>query len=129
MDNCILLLMILVIMYLFSIQINSTSTCLASKDDDIRTLTRQCARWLIAAQQDKSPLIATLHVQYGMGYLWAIKDIATADEFKRSTGLDFPSFEKHATSIQDSISKQMIGACPQFAGDVDTYLGWIAGEV
>ena len=100
-----------------------------TKDDDIRKLTRQCARWLIAAQQDDSPLIATLHLQYGMGYLWAIKDITTTDEFKRATGLDFLKFESHATQIQDQISKKMIKACPQFAGDIDRYLGNIAGEI
>jgi len=99
------------------------------KYEDIRKLTRQCARWLIAAQQDDSPLIATLHLQYGMGYLWAIKDITTIDEFKKATGLDFLKFESHAKQIQDQISKQMIKACPQFAGDIDKYLGSIAGEV
>lgn len=100
-----------------------------TKNEDIRKLTRQCARWLIAAQQDDSPLIATLHLQYGMGYLWAIKDITTTHDFKMATGLDFLKFESHATEIQDQISKKIIEACPQFAGDIDRYLGSIAGEV
>jgi len=100
-----------------------------NKDDDIRKLTRQCSRWLIAAQQDESPLIATLHLQYGMGYLWAIKDITTTKEFNNATGLNFVNFENHAIKIQDYISKKMIKACPQFAGDIDKYLGTIAGEI
>jgi len=100
-----------------------------TKDEDIRKLTRQCSRWLIAAQQDESPLIATLHVQYGMGYLWAIKDITTTIEFYNATGLDFLKFENRATNIQDKISKQIIKACPQFSGDIDEYLGRIAGEM
>jgi len=97
-----------------------------SKAEDIRKLTRQCSRWLIAAQQDESPLIATLHVQYGMGYLWAIKDITNTTEFYNATGLDFLTFENRATAIQDKISKQIINACPQFAGDIDKYLAKIA---
>ena len=35
----------------------------------IRTLLRQSARWALASQQDKSPLIALLHANYGAGYL------------------------------------------------------------
>lgn len=104
-------------------------TTYPGKAEDIRKLTRQCSRWLIAAQQDQSPLIAILHGQYGMGYLWAIKDIATTEEFKEATGLDFLEFEKHATEIQDKVSKRVIKTCPQFSGDIDLYLGRIAGEV
>ena len=99
------------------------------KAEDIRKLTRQCSRWLIAAQQDESPLIAVLHMQYGMGYLWAIKDISSTEEFGRATGLNFLKFEKHAIQIQDEVSKKVIEACPQFSGDIDLYLGKIAGEV
>ena len=55
--------------------------------------------------------------------------ITTTSEFKRATRLDFLKFEIHATKIQDQISKKMISACPQFAGDIDKYLGSIAGEV
>lgn len=105
------------------------NNCYSSKNKDIKKLTRQCARWLIAAQQDESPLIATLHLQYGMGYLWAIKDISTISEFRKATGLDFLIFEKHAIAIQDYISRKIIKACPQFAGDIDIYLGSIAGEI
>ena len=121
------LLFLLIAIILFSLfQNNKMNT---SKAEDIRKLTRQCSRWLIAAQQDESPLIATLHVQYGMGYLWAIKDITTTTEFKNATGLDFLIFENRATTIQDKISKQIIKACPQFSGDIDKYLGRIAGEI
>lgn len=109
--------------------INKNTKISQEKIHIIKTLTRQCSRWLVAAQQDESPLIATLHVQYGMGYLWAIKDIATTTEFKHATGLEFLKFEKHSTNVQDNISKRMIKACPQFSGDIDTYLAQIAGEV
>ena len=119
------ILLIIIILYSVLYPISGCS----SKYKDIQKLTRQCARWLIAAQQDKSPLIATLHLQYGMGYLWAIKDIVSIKEFKDATGLDLIKLENHATKIQDAISKKMIKACPKFAGDIDIYLGNIAGEI
>ena len=129
MHHIFFILPILVIFYSLFQKSPRIEKFYSGKDEDIRKLTRQCARWLIAAQQDESPLIATLHLQYGMGYLWAIKDITTADEFKRATGLYFLKFESHATKIQDQISKKIIRACPQFAGDINKYLGSIAGEV
>ncbi len=106
----------------------SGNSC-ASMDDIIKILTRQCARWLIAAHQDASPMIAVLHAQYGMGYLWAIKDIATTDQFKRATGLHMPEFERRATVIQDIITKKTVAVCPKFAGDIDIYMAKAAGDI
>lgn len=127
-NNWIFLSFFLILVYsLFRKRIIENLTF--EKAEDIRKLTRQCSRWLIAAQQDQSPLIAVLHSQYGMGYLWAIKDISSTKEFQEATGLDFLKFEKHATEIQDKISKKVIKACPQFSGDIDLYLGKIAGEI
>ena len=100
----------------------------SKKLEDIQKLTRQCSRWLVAAEQDKSPVIATLHVQYGMGYLWAIKDIASVEEFREATGLDFGKFETEAVAIQDEISKRIVEVCPEFSGDVNKYFASIAGE-
>ena len=115
---------LVVILYL--VLYSKQNTIYNTKYQDIRKLTRQCSRWLIAAQQDESPLIATLHIRYGMGYLWAIKDITTTNEFQNATGLNFLIFESRATKIQDKISKQIINACPQFAGDIDKYLAKVA---
>ena len=50
------------------------------KKSHIETLIRQASRWSVAAQQDDSPIIALLHANYGAGYLWALKDIATDQE-------------------------------------------------
>lgn len=94
----------------------------------IRKLTRQAARWLIAAEQDESPMIATLHAQYGMGYVWALKDIVSPTEFLLATGSPWHRFEQSAVGVQDKVSRKMIDACPDFAGDVDQYLARMAGE-
>ena len=35
----------------------------------VKSLLRQSARWTVAARQDKNPLIAVLHANYGAAYL------------------------------------------------------------
>ena len=56
----------------------------------IKTLTRQAARWSVASTQDESPMVAVLHANYGAGYLWALKDIATDQQISSATGIDIP---------------------------------------
>ena len=95
---------------------------------NIKKLLRQSARFATAAQQDESPIIATLHANYAAAYLWALKDIATAREVHKNTGVDLKTFEEHILNVQDMVSKKVVQKCPDFAGDVDLYLSSIAGE-
>lgn len=106
--------------------------CLTGKEkqtleNSIQVLARQAARWSTAAKQDKNPMVSILHANYGAGYLWALKDIATADQINTVTGLDFLRFERDIVSIQDKSTKNMIKICPKF-GPESSYLTKIAGE-
>lgn len=74
-------------------------------------LYRQCARWAVASQQDKSDIIAVLHANYAAGYLWSIKDIVPTDEFQRITGADFLEFEKRIVKIQDDATRRLVRRC------------------
>lgn len=94
----------------------------------LQILVRQSARWSLAAEQDENPLIAVLHANYGAGYLWAIKDIATSEDVKKATGIDLKKFERKIVSIQDDTTKKMAKLCPKYAGDSDEFLSTIAGE-
>ena len=38
-------------------------------------------------------MIAVLHANYGAGYLWALKDIATDSEIQKATGINLGDFE------------------------------------
>jgi len=80
----------------------------------IKILTRQTARWALAAEQDNSPLIAVLHANYAAGYLWAIQDISTAQEVKAATGIEFSQLRDEVVRIQDSVTKKMALACPNY---------------
>jgi hypothetical protein len=75
-------------------------------------LYRQTARWAAAAIQDESELIALLHANYATGYLWALKDIVSSEDFKKITNVDFLEFENKIVDIQDSITKRFISKCP-----------------
>jgi hypothetical protein len=78
---------------------------------DIRTLYRQIARYAIASTQDDSPIIRTLHANYAMGYLMALKDIATSEDFARATGSDLLRFERKIAAIQDFSTVQLASSC------------------
>tara|TARA_B100000686_G_C16544683_1_gene839249 strand:+ start:382 stop:753 length:372 start_codon:yes stop_codon:yes gene_type:complete len=93
----------------------------------IKILTRQAARWSTASKQDENAMIAVLHANYGAGYLWALKDIATASQIREITGIDIVKFEKEIIEIQDNATKKMIKLCPDYAPDKN-YLTTIAGE-
>src|SRR3989337_2812563 len=96
-------------------------------EEMIKTLMRQAARWSTAAEQDENPMIAVLHANYGAGYLWAITEIITQDQFKRITGLDYNKFKGQITRVQDKATRKMIAVCPNF-GPIPTYLTQVSGE-
>jgi hypothetical protein len=97
------------------------------KNDTIKTLVRQAARWSIAANQDENAMIAVLHANYGAAYLWALRDIATDVEIKNATGIDIIRFRDEITAAQDKATKRMIATCPSYAPTA-SYLAAIAGE-
>jgi hypothetical protein len=80
-------------------------------DRKINILYRQSARYAVASMQDDSDIIRILHSNYAAGYLWAIKDIATTNEFKRATGEDLLEFEKKIVAIQDEATFKLITEC------------------
>ena len=93
----------------------------------IQKLSRQAARWSTAAKQDHSPLIAVLHANYGAGYTWALQDIATPQQIKIATGIDWGKFTKEIVTVQDEATLNMVRVCPKFAPE-KTYLASIGGE-
>jgi hypothetical protein len=88
----------------------------------IRILYRQTARYAVASLQDESPVIKTLHANYAMGYLMALKDLATTEQFSRATGDNLLSFERKIAAIQDASTVNLVGDCPDLIPDVDPVL-------
>jgi hypothetical protein len=77
----------------------------------IKILYRQAARWAMAADQDESDLVRVLHANYAAGYLWALKDIVSEQEFKVATLTDFSEFEASIVKIQNESTKRLVDRC------------------
>lgn len=100
-----------------------------NKNTIIKKLVRQSARWAVASEQDKSPIISLLHANYAAGYLWGLKDIATDIEIKAATNIDILKFTQKIMNIQDKSAKIVSKNCPQFIGDIDKELAFISGNL
>jgi hypothetical protein len=116
MDTVLVLVLILVLVLVIFRQPPS------SLDKQIRILYRQTARYAVASAQDESSVIKMLHANYAMGYLMALKDIATAGDFKRATGTDIVLFESKITRIQDSSTVNLVSKCEELIPDEDPVL-------
>ena len=88
-------------------------------DKQIRILYRQTARYAVASLQDESPVVKSLHANYAMGYLMALKDLATTEQFARATKDNLLSFERKIAGIQDASTVNLVGDCPALVPDED----------
>jgi len=88
-------------------------------DKQIRILYRQTARYAVASLQDDSPVVKSLHANYAMGYLMALKDLATTEQFARATNDNLLSFERKIASIQDASTVNLVGDCPDLIPNED----------
>ena len=113
MEAVLILFLLLVIVFVL---IRPTSS---DNDKQIRILYRQTARYAVASLQDDSAVIKTLHANYAMGYLMALKDLATTEQFARATGDNLLSFERKIAGIQDASTVNLVGGCPDLIPDVD----------
>ncbi len=113
MEAVLILFLLLVIVFVL---IRPTSS---DNDKQIRILYRQTARYAVASLQDDSAVIKSLHANYAMGYLMALKDLATTEQFARATGDNLLSFERKIAAIQDASTVNLVGDCPDLIPDVD----------
>lgn len=123
MNYIIFVIIVIIVLHVFY-----KNKVLSEKDRYINTIVRGCARWAAASLQDRSPIVAVLHANYGAGYLWALRDVFSDIEIKNASGIDIIKFQKKITDVQDRATQILIKTCPQYASDIDMYLGRIGGE-
>lgn len=92
----------------------------------IHTLLRHAARWAIAADQDREPLIRALHANYAMGYILALREVASDAEVLHVTGYDPYDLFVELLRVQDEATHAVALRCPQLIPQ--TWLAEIAGE-
>lgn len=98
-------ILIIINNYLFECQLNNA----------IDILVRQAARWTTAAEQDENPIIANLHANYGAGYIFALRSIATDNQIKLVTNKDAKQLENYIIKVQENILRNLIKQCPNIA--------------
>jgi hypothetical protein len=89
----------------------------SSSDDRLVKMLRQSARYSIAATQDANPMIAVLHANYGVGYLNALKSIASYDEIESVADVNMRKFSRQTERIQYDATGRLIRQCPRLADD------------
>ena len=115
MEAVLILFLVLVLVFV----VFRTSSNSVPLDKQIRILYRQTARYAVASLQDDSPVVKSLHANYAMGYLMALKDLATTEQFARATGDNLLSFERKITGIQDASTVNLVGDCPDLIPNED----------
>jgi hypothetical protein len=95
------------------------------RDQMIKTLVRQAARWSMAAKQDTNLMIAVLHANYGVGYFWALRDLATDSDIEQVTGLNVLHFRDQIVQVQDQVTRRLAAQCPNYAPE-NEYLTQVA---
>lgn len=81
----------------------------------IRALFRQTVRWATAAKQDREPLVAVLHANYGVAYALALRQVASDAEIRAVTGHDGKALEDRVVAVQDAATARLAGRCPRGA--------------
>jgi len=90
-------------------------------------LIRQSGRWLVASQQDKSPLISMLHAMYGWGYYMALKEFATDNMINNH--VNSKEFENQLNTALDLSTQKVISVCPSYSSDLNLYFAKVAGNI
>ena len=114
--EAVVLILVIVLVLVFVVVRTSVPLDL---DKQIRVLYRQTARYAVASLQDDSPVVKSLHANYAMGYLMALKDLATTEQFARATNDNLLSFERKIASIQDESTVNLVGDCPDLIPNED----------
>lgn len=110
--------LVFIVFLLFAYLFQRKSQDCSEKEKMIEALVRQTARWTVASQQDKSPMIALLHANYGAGYLQALELIASENEINDVMNLQ--TLRSKVYTTQDKAAQRVMQTCPQYIGkDID----------
>lgn len=73
----------------------------------------QMSRWSTAATQDENPVIAVLHANYGVGYMMALREIASDEELERWLGVPgLRQLFREVERVQHEATRQLAATCP-----------------
>lgn len=91
-------------------------------------LLKQTARWTLAAEQDKNPLIAVLHANYAAGYLYALRDIMSDKDVENVTNVSMMKVQQRVQQVQQDVTMRALRYCPNFSTQLNDELALLGGE-
>lgn len=103
------IILLCIILYIGFQYMNKQMDC--QKNDTIKILLRQASKWTVASTQDSNPIVALLHANYGVGYISALRDIATDKEIEAATGIDINGLKSEIISEQNKITTHVMKMC------------------
>lgn len=87
-----------------------------SKEEIVKKLFHQMARWSTAATQDQNHVIRVLHANYGVGYMMALQSVTSDEDIGRIVGVeDIRAVFDRVTAIQNEATLRLISECPEIA--------------
>ena len=78
----------------------------------LEILSSQAARWAVAARQDLEPFIKLLHANYAMGYVLALRQVASDQEVMMKTGVDPHQLERQIADVQKEAAMYALNRAP-----------------
>lgn len=91
-------------------------------------LLKQTARWTLASEQDKNPLIAVLHANYAAGYLYALRDIMSDKDIENVTNVSVMKIQHRVQQVQQDATMRALRYCPNFSTQLNDELSLLGGE-
>jgi hypothetical protein len=84
----------------------------ADTTPQIQILLRQSKRYYDASLQDQNKGIASLHINYSVGILDALREAFSDMDILKATGVNILGFRNQAIKRQDEIQSQILKLCP-----------------
>ena len=79
----------------------------------------------MASLQDASPMVESLHINYAVGYVGALRSITNEKEFESVTGLSLVELEETVIKQQDVALVHMLKTCPELMPESEIYEKYI----
>jgi hypothetical protein len=78
----------------------------------------QMARWSTAASQDKNPVIAVLHANYGVGYMLVLRDLTSDEDLQRILAIEnIRKVFDEVQQIQNTVTLNLANHCKNIVPD------------
>lgn len=93
----------------------------------LENLTKQSTQWYIMATQDANPMIALMHVNYALAYLFVARSYASPEEIRRLLSININEMIETLEDVQQKAIQTLSQKCPSIRPESQFTVtaGWI----